>query len=192
MASTTHICNLALLRMGEPPILNIDQNTKAAIALKAVFDMCRDIVLVDHPWNFATERAVLAQLSEAPAFGYSYAFQLPTGCLRVLGMVREGNNADPTLEYKIEAGHLLTDESSAKIKYIFQVTDTGAFPPRFVSALAARLAMETAYYLTQNALLAKKAEDQYLKVELPGARSIDAQEDTPTAYEANPWLDARL
>ena len=191
MASKTDICNLALVRLGEPRILSLDDDSKRANALKSFFDLALDIVLQDHPWNFATRRATLARLTAAPAFGYSYAYQLPSGCLRVLGMVGDGKNVDPTLEYKIEGQQLLTEETAAKIKYILRITETGVFGARFCSLLASRLALEMSYHLVKSPALQGQMMKGYA-AELSAAKAIDAQEDTPEVYECNKWLEARL
>lgn len=191
MASKTDICNLALVRLGEPPVLSLDDTSKRANALKSYYDLALDILLQDHPWNFATRRATLARLTAAPDFGYSYAYQLPSGCLRVLGMVGDGYNIDPSLNYKLEGQQLLTDESAVKIKYILRVTETGMYGARFCSALASRLALELSYHLVKSPAL----QGQMLKLfgaELSAAKAIDAQEDTPEVYESNEWLEARL
>lgn len=192
MADQTAICNLALLRLGEVPLGSIDENNKAANALRAIFEASRDIVLADHPWNFASRRATLAQLSETPAFGYAYAYQLPAQCLRVLGMVGDEYNVDPALEYKIEGDQLLTNESEAKIQYIIRVTATGSFSPGFVNALGTWLAKEVAFYLTRDAAITQAMEKRYNEIDLPRARSIDAQEDTAVKKVSNPWVEARI
>lgn len=190
MASKTDICNLALIRLGSLPIVSIDDGSKRANALKAIWDQVRDQVLRDHPWNFAIRRATLARLTEAPAFGYAYAYQIPAGCLRVLGMVYDENNIDPTLEYKVEVGLLLTDEETALIKYIHRETDVGLYDANCCSAIAARLAADLAYNLTASAAMKEQMLKEYER-ELAAAKAVDAQEDTPEVYETNDWIDAR-
>jgi hypothetical protein len=190
MASKTDIGNLALMRLGGPSILSLVDTSKRPIALKTVFDIVLEIVLQDHPWNFAVKRDTLARLSAAPTFGYSYAFQLPSDCLRVLGLVGLDQNVDTTLEYKIEAQQLLTNESTAKLKYISRITDTGKFSPRFCSALAGRLALELSYHLVKSPALQQVIAKGY-EEDLRAAKGIDAQEDTPEVYAPNRWVEAR-
>ena len=57
--SQVQICNLALLKFGSPKITSIDDQTPEAAACKALWDIVRDEVLYDHPWNFAMKRADL-------------------------------------------------------------------------------------------------------------------------------------
>lgn len=191
MASETEICNLALMRLGSGPVESLDENSKKAIALRNCFPLVRDIVLRGHPWNFAIQRATLAQISTPPIFGYAYAYQLPADCLRALGLVNTEGTLDPSLTYEIQGTQLLTDEISAGIKYIRQVTAPGQFDAAFCSALASRLASEVAYHLTGSAAMKKQMMDEY-KEELREARSIDAQENPAEVYETNDWMDARI
>jgi hypothetical protein len=192
MASQTDICNLALIRLGSLPILSIDDTDKRAVAVRGVWGQVVDIVLRDHPWNFAVRRAKLARLSAAPLFGYAYAYQLPAEQLRVLGLLNVDTGLmDPTLGFEIEGQTLVTDQASASIKYVERVTATGRFDPRFCSALASRLAAEVALHLTGSPAVKKQMMDEYV-YELSTARSIDAQENPPEVYREDSWMDARL
>lgn len=190
MPSQTEICNLALMRLGEPSIMSINEQNKRANALKSCFDLVRDMVLQDHPWNFAIKRTSLAKLTAVPESGYANSFQLPTDCLRVLGLVGDGHNVDITLNYKIEGQQLQTDENVAQIKYIARITDTGRFTARFCSVLAARLALEISYSLVKSPNLQQMAMKVY-QTELSAAKALDAQEDSPEVYQCNPWIEAR-
>ena len=195
MASQTEICNLALLRLGAPPITNITDLTKTAIALNSNYDTVRDIVLRDHPWNFATKRVSLARIGTAPAWGFSYAYQLPSDCLRVIGIqdpnATYNDDIDPAMGFKIEGDHLLTDEETVYLKYIYRATIAGEYDSRFVSAFASRLAAEVAYYITGSSGLKEQMMKEY-SFEIAGARSIDAQENPADAVEDSRWADARL
>lgn len=191
MASQVQICNMTLLRVGAPPILSIDDDSKRARCLRDNWDLVLDLVLREHTWNFATRRSNLARLSAAPAFGWDYAYQLPVACLRVLGLVSTGDEVDPSIEYNVEGDQLLTNEETAYLKYIERVTNTGYFDAGFASALASRLAAEVAYYLTNSVALQEHLTTMYHKIELPGARAMDAQENPPQVYEDLTWDDAR-
>ncbi len=193
MASQTQICNLALLRIGHPSINSIDDGSKAANALKNNWDAVRDIVLRDHPWNFAIGRAVLAQLSETITWGFDYVYQLPADCVRVLG-IADSDDADinPRLTYKKEGDKLYTDEDAVNLKYVRRIETTGSYDARFVSAFASRMAMEVGFYLTKDPNIFSKMEKRY-ELEISGARSIDAQEDTPQVIDTGPngWEESR-
>ena len=186
MAGKIDIINMALRILGEAPLTAITDDSEAARIADDIWDICVDDVLADHNWNFATCRASLAEDAESPEFGYDNQFQLPTNpyCLRVIRM------EDIDSEYKIERRFLLTDEGEAKIIYIGRITDTTHFSPKFVTALAYRLAAEMAYPLLQSITKKKLAIENY-KMQLIDARAVDGMEGSVEKIEAEEWINAR-
>jgi len=143
-----------------------------------------DATLRAYNWNCATARAELAQDSAAPTWGYSYQYPLPNDCLRVLQLERLD------LKFKVEGRKLLTNESSAKILYIKRI-GAGEMDPLLIDAVAARLAAELAYALSNNRSLAELMMEIYERKKLE-AGCIDAQEGTPDEIQVDSWLNARL
>lgn len=186
MAGKTDIINMALTQIGAQPITGPTDESEQNRVANRVWDICRDDVLADHNWNFATCRATLAQDVSSPDFGYDNQFVLPTNpyCLRVVRM------ADIDTDYKVEGRLLLTDDSEAQIIYIGRVTDTTKFSPKFTSALASRLAAEMAYPVMQSISKKKLAMEDY-KMKLVDARCVDGMEGSVEKIEAEEWIDAR-
>jgi len=188
MSSTSdvEIVNSGLIKIGADTITSLDDDAKAATLTKRQFPILRNEVLRGHPWNFARRRAKLAQLADAPAFGFSNAYQLPTDCLRVVEM------SDPTIRFVIEGRQLLTDESAASIEYIAEITDPNQFDAFFRETLALRIAADLAFNLVDSLRLAKAMMDLYLD-HLAKARTFDAQEGGgQEKIEATTWTDERL
>ena len=88
MATEVSICSNALRRLGDAPITSLTDDTERARLCNSFYVPSRDLVLRSHPWNFAVTRPTLAQLSDTPAYEYSYQYALPNDpyCLRVLEM----------------------------------------------------------------------------------------------------------
>ena len=185
MPAEVSICNNALIKLGEDTITALTENSKAGRLCNALYADTRDTVLREHVWNFAMKRVQLAENTTAPVFGYANAFDLPSDCLRVISM------QDTTYVFKIEANQLVTDESTAQIRYIARITDPTQFDALFTEALAARLAAEMAVPLVDSAT-AQQAMFDLFSIKLAEARTIDATEGTPDTVEADTWLDARL
>jgi hypothetical protein len=185
--SSLTICNSALSKLGASRISSLAGTTKAALLCNEQYSKLRDDVLAAHPWNFASTRAELSQNATAPTWGYTYAYDLPSDCLRVLRMEEEDDQGIP---YKVEGRKLLTDASTSNILYIYQVVDTTKFTPLFAEVLAYRIAQDLGYAITQNMnvaqMMAKLYDDALRK-----AKSFDAQEGTPDLVEAEDWLDVR-
>jgi hypothetical protein len=183
--SVVQIINNALIKIGASAILTLTENSESARAANLIYEQVRDASIRDHVWNFAIRRVELAQNSTAPAFEFSYQYNLPSDCLRVLRM------EDMGMYYKIEGGKLLTDEGTAKILYLSRVEDVNLFDALFVEALSARIAAELSVTLSEsNTLYANMMEIYQRKI--ADARSMDAQESGYQEIIADTWLDSRL
>lgn len=185
MSSAVAIANIALGQLGEPPIISFSDDRKAARVMSLLFDPCRDALLRMHPWNFATRRAVLAQKSEAPAFGFTKVFALPSDYLR-LWRFNDGRT-----EYRIEADGLLTDADRAELIYTGLVADPARFDPMFVLALAAFLAAEAALNITNSQALEDRARAAF-REKLQEARSVDGMENYADVLLGEAFLEAFL
>lgn len=148
MSSVVEICNLALSHLGDSAtIASIDPPEGSAQAEHCArfYPIARDSLLEMHPWNFATRRVSLAALA-VETWGWSYAYAVPSSCLRVVSVLPfESASDDETQPYETEAaedGSLIirTNVEAATCRYITKVTDTVRMPPLFVDALARLLA----------------------------------------------------
>jgi hypothetical protein len=186
MASEIDICNSALVRLGAATINAFSDNTVEAELCDQIFERVRDAVLVSHPWNFAIRRASLAALSTTPAWGYTYEFQLPTDCLRVLG-VQYGQ----VTEYKVEGRKILANVAPMPILYIFKETLTGNYSAHFRECFEKKLALELAYALVQSTSQQQQLQAEYA-ASIADARSFDAQEGTPEEAINDEFLRSRV
>lgn len=187
-ASAVDICNQALLMLGAKPITNFTEATTRAQLCATHYPQIRDSVLRAHPWNCAIARsAALAPEATAPTFGWNYSFVQPIDplCLRVLELDPEES------DWVVEGNKILTDENPIKIKYIFQLTDVTKMDSLLVAAIAARLAAELAYAITEHAGLAEVMMKVY-QDKLGEARSIDGQEGAVVFADSRDLLDVRL
>ena len=132
----------------------------------------RDLLLYNHPWNFALKRAdISAQLSTTPAFEFDYAYTVPVDCLRVLELY--GSDAD----WVIESGLLLTNQAEdIHIKYIRTVETTGSFNPGFVNCFATRLGAELAAKIKGDAKKRLALLKELIEIDLPAARRMNSIE----------------
>lgn len=190
-SSEVEICNRALDAIGAPTITALTEGTRQAGICNRYFPQLRDDVLAAHPWNFAIKRAVLPALETAPAWGFDYAYQIPTDCLRVVEV--EGEDAIvPPSAWQVESGSIVTDMTAPLyIRYISRVTETGLFAPLFVSALAARIAAEIAQPLTGSSDIRGRMQKEFAD-QMRRARSADGQEGTPLMLGADDFPLSRL
>ena len=184
MASEVEICNGALHFLGDSAITSLDDNTDRAILCKAFWHFVRDYVLRSHPWKCAIVRYQCGLLVDTPLFGFTYKFQLPSDCLRVIGLEEE----DAT--WNVEGKELVSDSSNRNIVYIKQITDPGEFDPMLVMVMMLKMAMFLASAITDKAVLIEGLEKLYTKV-MQEAKSVNAQEGSPQAFESNVLVDVR-
>lgn len=184
MASQTEICNLSLTYLGEERISKITDPAEPARKLNALWVASVKALLEMHPWNFATKRATLGQLLEVPDHKYSFFFQLPSDCIRVIRL----NDRDA--EYRVEGNRIATDESTVEIEYIAYISDSSKYPPLFVEALAAKLGYELALSITSDDGTWDRME-KLLTLKLSKATFSDSQQGTPAPLVRNRWIEER-
>lgn len=185
--SQVSVCNSALVKVGAERISSIDENTKRAIILKAIYDTTRDAVLRAHPWHFATKRETLVPTATTPAFGYQYEYDLPNDCLKVIDcevLSRED------IDFQVESRKIRTDWNEINILYVFQQTDESEWDSCFAEAMAWALAGQIAYNLTQSITLAQSCEQKYRAV-LAEARSMNGTEGVLKGLIADDWTNSR-
>jgi hypothetical protein len=162
MASKTQICNFALSRLSAARITDITENTNSGKQCNAIFDLVTEFVMSQGPWPSCIQRVTLAQDADTPDWGYDYQYTLPTNpkCLRVLTI-----NEDQlgSVDFKIENGKLLTDESDVDIQYIGLITDTESFDTYLTQAIIENLAAELCYTFTGSAENSAKMKDLAIK-----------------------------
>lgn len=184
--SVVDICNSALQRVGASTILSISDNSPEARACSVAYDSNRRDELRRHKWNFAIGRVVLAPDATAPAFDYTYAFTIPTDCLRVL------RPSTPGLDWQIEGRKILTNWSNVlNLRYIRDVTDVSQFDSSFYNVIAAALAVDIVEKLTQSNTKKGALVKEYDEA-VVAAQRVNAFESGPAEAPDDDWWIARL
>lgn len=189
-ASEVSICNLALQKLGAKRITSLTDDSNNARQCNACYTTLRDKELRVHPWKFAVTRAVLTPLADAPAFDFTYAFPLPSDCLRVL--LPNRSNLDWQRETQDGQQVILTnDGNSINLRYISRVTDPTQFDVAFIEALASKIAWNCCEQITQSNEKKAVAEKDY-KTAISEASKTDAFEDEAQDPPPSSWETARM
>lgn len=175
------ICSSALSLIGADTILSFDDESQEARVANAIYETYRNALLQEHRWRFAIKKTSLAQLSDAPLYGYDHAYQLPSDFLLVVSP----NDATFT-DYEIFENTMHTDADIAQISYLSNPGEA-RYPAYFKLVLQLRLAYAFATAITQDAALAKVYEAQYLR-ELIRAKSIDSQQQPNGVFSDNNFV----
>lgn len=187
----TDICNQALDILKEAPISSLTDSRPIAKWLNRNFETTRDAALSMANWNFALKRSEIPAESDAPAFGWDYAYTLPVDCIRLIPLTQNGKLEGSPVAHVVEQGRVLTDKAGPlKIRYVARVENYNAYHPLFVEALAARLAFKMAHWLTGKVSYQQVAQGIYENA-MNDAWLADAIEgDTPRPADDD-WIEAR-
>lgn len=183
MPSKTDICNLALGKISQGFITNIDDEVRPAEVCKMAFPVLLRGMLHDHKWNFAESRKVLAQDVAAPVSEFAYQYTLPADCVRVWKL-----NGSERIKWKVEKGKLLTDESTATIEFTSYVDDPNQWGGKFTEAMYLLLASYIAGPLSSNEKRGKEVLGEHLLV-LDVAKAVDGQEQSQDQMECTALTD---
>ena len=201
MASSVEIANSALTKLGEGRITSLTDNVKAAREINAIFTLRRDKLLRTFNWNFAMKRESLSALADGPTWGYTYAYRLPSDCLR---MVQVGDvwvipgygdfigGGPDEAPFSIEGGQIHSDWSAPlNVRYIRRVTNAGEFDAAFVEAFAYDLAHETCESITQSTSK-KESLKEGRRTEILDAIRSNAIELPPQVVADDSWIASRF
>ena len=135
-----------------------------------------------------------ASTTTIPAFGYQYAFDKPNDHIRTAGVCEDEYFTIPLVRMVEEVGFWMADIDPIYVRYVSSSDsygfDLGRWPTTFTKYVAAYLASEAVFTLTQSV-----EKQSYILQELKGrlmdARSKDAMAD-PTAFapQGN-WINSR-
>lgn len=189
-----NLINLALARLGQDPIITItpptpDEPSAQQAALHYAKE--RDSVLRAHWWNSATERAKLSQLSEAPLFGYTAQFQLPSDFIRLADFNEDGTLTFRLTRFRVEGRKVLTHDTSGNIIYVKRLEDVSQMDEGLKDAIIAKLAAAMCLVLTGDETRKTGLLRDYEAV-LSEAQTADATESGQTVLQGSSWVNARF
>lgn len=189
--NTTSIYNMVLDRLAEESILGPSDDRAVARWLNRNYPLQRDMLLAQHPWNFAIKRAALAKDSTDPAFEWKYQCTLPVDCIRVLPLTEGGYRDSPNVPHVIEGLKILTNVTPpVPMRYIARIENEAFFSPHFANALAHILAALISHWLTGKASLTKELSDRINSI-VSNAQAIDSLEGSPETVDDNDIIVVR-
>lgn len=185
MNSAVDLCNLALGHIGVDEITDLNGTDKVSRTCNLMYLPTLKYILSQHFWNFAMTRVTLSEDATAPAFGWSAQFILPSDY-----QLLYQTNPDE-INYEMEDGKILCNQSTLSIKYVKTVTDVTKFHSAFVDALVYKLAQKMAWPLVQSRSLANEMRSNYDEV-IRNAKASDAIAAPINELISDTFLDARV
>lgn len=155
MISKIDICNRALAEVGEDPIGDLNENSNEARVCKLFFDSCRDRLLEEAHWPFATRLIKLTKLSD-DVEGWAVAYAYPADCSTLQYVIPHqmvqcdvADFRDANIPYRLygdDDGNTLivADIEEAYAVYTTKSVNISLYPSSFVEALVLSLASKLA------------------------------------------------
>ena len=187
--SEVEIANMALDLVKEAPINSFQDDRAPARWMDRNYALYRDVVLTSHIWKFAMSRAILAEDTTKPDFGWITRYRKPADCLRVLPLRFQGTMNGMLIPHEVEGEWILTSTvGPLRIKFIRRVTNVSEYDgaPLFIQALAAKLAASMAFWMTGREKIVDFANVQF-KEAITMAQYIDSAEGTEPEQYANAY-----
>lgn len=188
MPSQVDLCNKALRRLGEDPIIALDNNSLWGRRCSAALpEVIRTILNMD-VWTSCTKRVELAAESETP-IGFNSAYPLPSDFIK-LAAVRLGQYED----WSLEGNKILTKKDKTtplEIMYVYEVTDPNIYSTALYDSIALGLAHELSGYSTATNV-SKDDIYQLFAQTLITAQNINAKENPVKYLSTTSWVDARV
>lgn len=174
MATPIDICNAALSLAGEIMIIDFypGQDSELSRICTNHYSVVRDSVIELGSWNSCVTRVSLARLEEVPAFGWNYMYALPNDpkCLHVLEMKEEESGQQWTIESYSRQPVLLTDSSTATIRYVYREENPAFWTPNLAQAITYRLGAAICVSRGRNQALAGQLMSIYSQIIRDAAR----------------------
>ena len=183
MASKVEICNQALLKLGQPAIMSLDDDSPRARQCFQEFEAALGATLRSYPWPFAIVRKELARRTEKPPFGFAYYYELPEDVARIVDMYT-GNFA-----YNIEGRYVATNSEYVAMRYVSKKVPVEQLDEQTVEVVSLALAARLAIIITENAQLKDMLYMEHERA-LAQARNTWAVEDHPQEVIEGNWLAA--
>ena len=151
--------------------------------VRAITDNDADTLTVA-TWGTTPDSTTTYEIWEnVPPYPWDYQYDLPTDFLRMV-------ETDPDDDlYEIEGALFRTNQTSAVIQYVRQVTDPGEFDPLFVEALAYAVALKICMPIMKDKVRYAMLE-QSLATKLSEAR-LASRMDARRTPQKRSWLDSR-
>ena len=197
MASRIDIINLALTRIGESRVLELDEDSKAADEARAVYDLLLDSELMAHRWGFAQKRAALPASLPAPSWGYANRFQIPADSLSIVYVDgQEPASLDDLRQsrfptWQIEGRDIATDlPAPLNVLYVARIENPDEWSASFRTAFSYKLAEVLAIPISGDNGIRDRMTQAY-EIAIRDAQRQSAIQSAPQFVADSTWLEVR-
>jgi hypothetical protein len=199
MTDRLSLYNRSLRHLGQRTLASLSENVEARRALDAAWDDgLVKYCLEQGQWNFAIRSVSLTYDPDVtPAFGFAYAFGMPSDWIRTVGLSSDEYFADILSGRRItnEGAYWYTDIDTLYLRYVSNDLSFGGdlslWPETFTEYAALRLADQVCSAVTGSESKIERIRKD-TKRALMDARSKDAINDGTSYAPMGSWAGARL
>jgi hypothetical protein len=186
--SAIDIASRALVLIGAEPITSFDSSSTEALVATNMYEDTVRAMLSTARWRFATEQAVLNQLSDVPTGRFDIAHQLPSNLLVLHGVTIN----DRLIDFTVYGDKVFSDSTSSDTlvaDFTFRADEVD-FPSYFSLALQYSLASIFATSIARDDGLMQIMETKANQL-MAKARNIDAQQQTTRKLVTSRFISNR-
>jgi hypothetical protein len=186
--SALDIASRALVLIGAEPITSFDSSSTEALVASNMYEDTVRASLSMSRWRFATEQAVLNQLTDVPTGRFDMAHQLPSDLL-VLHAVTVNDNR---IQYSMYGDKIFSDSTANETlvaDYTFRADEVN-FPSYFTMAVEYSLASIFATAIARDDGLMNLMERK-ANVLMAQARNLDSQQQTTRRLTTSRFITDR-
>ena len=186
--SAIDIASRALVLIGAEPITSFDSGSNEAVVASNMYEDVIRASLSSARWRFATEQAVLNQLSDTPTGRFAIAHQLPSDTIIVHTITVNDNLIDFTV-YGDKVFSQQTSADSLIADYTFRANEN-TFPSYFTLAVEYSLASIFATSIARDDRLMNMIETKAQQL-MAKAKNLDAQQQTTRRLSTRRFITDR-
>ena len=187
--SALDIASRALVLIGAEPITSFEtSSTEALVASNMYEDVVRSSLCICR-WRFATEQAVLNQLTDTPTGRFDIAHQLPSNLL----MLHAVTINDSKIQYTVYGDKVFSDSTTNDTliaDYTYRADEVD-FPSYFSLAVQYSLASVFATAIARDDKLMEMMEVKAERL-MAKARNLDGQQQTTRVLSTTRFRTNRL
>tara|TARA_B100002019_G_scaffold257253_1_gene241186 strand:+ start:604 stop:1191 length:588 start_codon:yes stop_codon:yes gene_type:complete len=186
--SAIDIASRALVLIGAEPITSFDSGSNEAVVASNMYEDVIRASLSSARWRFATEQAVLNQLTDTPTGRFAIAHQLPADTIIVHTITVNDNLIDFTV-YGDKVFSQQTSSDSLIADYTFRANEN-TFPSYFTLAVEYSLASIFATSIARDDRLMNMIETKAQQL-MAKAKNLDAQQQTTRRLSTRRFITDR-
>lgn len=182
--SKLDIINKALGMLGANQVRTMEDHTLEAEAARKMYQPALDSVLAETDWTFAIKRELLPLAEDKqPAWGKGNYFQLPADMIKIVDVMNRHDF------WRREGNYIFSPAGEFGLVYVARCVDPTFYPSYFIDALAAKLAVEMCYLLTNSGEKTMSMIELYEGQYLPNAKTKNAREKSSPRVEDSHWVN---